>query len=470
MKLVFISSIFLLLLSGCNVTFVSRADNNKIYAQGSSCAASPEKAKEEAIAEITNTHPLIEDDLRKYIKVHSLESDGAFCYEAILTRQHWMFFRDQLIKRRQEIERHSKEYVKIFEYDDKDILIKTLLTERYRFNERLKDANSLAPMDVKPLSTDFKSLENSINVLPSVNIQVKSCNSNKNYQCDVGFRADVKDESNSLIYHWDFGEGSKSEQKNTHHRYEEEGSYSVSLQVTDVSGLSTFRVKDVLVTKTRRKLKVREKNSLKAYFILKKRSYKVGESVHFDNRSSSKGSKIKLYEWDLGDGSKSTKRDPNHTYTQSGSYVVKYKVCNEDADCSYASTRVKIVSATIKKPVVKAKPHMKKKATRPKPKRVKHSKKKSVVKTAPKVVRIDAHPSETIEDYIARKGKPDETLIKEKSSMSAYRYGDIWLLAKRKKISCAVLSKGFSTSLMGYPKNCRWHGKNAKAYMVKLTP
>jgi len=461
---------FLLLLSGCNVTFVSRVDNNKIYAQGSSCAVSPEKAKEEAIEEITNAHPLIEEDLRKYIKVHALESDGAFCYEAVLTRKEWMFFREQLLKRRQEIVSHSKKYVKIFEFDDKDILIKTLLTERYRFNERLKDANTLAPMDIEPLSTDFKSLENSINVLPSVKIEVKRCNNNKNYQCDVGFNADVKDESKSLIYHWDFGEGSKSEQKNTHHRYEEEGSYSVSLQVTDASGLSTFRVKDVLVTKTRRKLKVREKNSLKAYFILKKRSYKVGEPVHFDNRSSSKGSKIKVYEWDLGDGSRSTKRNPNHTYTKPGSYVVKYKVCNEDADCSYASTRVKIVPAAHKKPAVKAKPHTAKKVTRPKPKKVKHTKKKPVVKPTPKLVRIDAHPGETIEDYIARRGKPDETLIKKKSSMSAYRYGDIWILAKRKKVNCAVLSKGLSTSLMGYPKNCRWHEKNAKAYMVKLTP
>ena len=462
------NTLLLLLLSGCNVTFVSRVDNNKIYAQGSSCAVSPEKAKSEAIEEITNAHPLIEDDLKKYIKVHPLKSDGAFCYEAILTRQHWMFYREELLKRRHEIEKHSKEYVKIFEYDDKDILIKTLLTERHRFNEQLKDANTLAPMDVEPLSTDFKSLENSINVLPSVKIEVKPCNSNKNYQCDVGFRADVKDESNSLIYHWDFGEGSKSEEKNTYHRYEKEGSYSVSLQVTDASGLSTFRVKDVLVTKTRRKLKVRKKNSLKAYFILKKRAYEAGERVHFDNRSSSKGSKIKWYEWEFGDGSKSNKRNPDHRYNKPGNYVVKYKVCNEDADCSYASTRVKIIPSSVKKPVVKAKPYVKKKSR--KPKRVKHKKRKTVVKKAPKTIRIDAHPGEKIEEYIARKGKPDESLIKKKSSMSAYRYGDIWILAKRKKINCAVLSKGLSTSLMGYPKNCRWHEKNAKSYMVQLTP
>lgn len=455
-----VSVMFLLLLSGCKVDFVSRVDNNKVYDTGSACGESKEQTKAAAINEITKKYPLISEDLKQYMNVHTVKGESAFCYEAVITRKKWSQYTNEFQNRKEEITGHSTEYVRIFEYNDKDTLIKTLLMERQRFNEKLKIAKMLAPMDVEPFSVDFKSLENSINVLPSVKIKVRTCNNKKNYKCNVQFFTEVKDESNKLTYLWNFGEGSKSEKKNATHRYETEGIYSVSLQVADASGLSTFRVKNILVTKSKQKQKVREKSDLKAYFILKKKYYTVNQNVFFDNRSRAKGSAIKNYSWDFGDGKVSTVRNPQHSYKKPGKYVVKYKVCNADKDCAYASTSVKIVALSKKaKPVIAKKP-----TTKPVKKPVKKEPKAPIIKAAG----IDAKFGEPIQDYMARKGPAAKKIAKKNATMTAYLYGSVWLLVKRDKIECAVQENALKTSLMGHPKKCRWHEKNEKKYMVRL--
>ncbi len=456
-----ISVIGILLFSGCKVEFVSRIDNNKVYASHSACSDSKVQAQEDAIRGITNNYPLIEEELRSYIHTNAIKGEGAFCYEAVITRKRWSQYTSAFEDEKEEIISHATEYVTIFEYNDKSVLTKTLLTERHRFNEKLKIAKSIAPMDVEPFPDDFKSLNSAINVLPSVKINVRSCNQKKNYKCDVQFLTEVKDESNKLTYLWDFGEGSKAETKNATHRYDTEGRYSVSLQVTDSSGLSTFRIKDVLVTKSEKKLKAREKSDLKAYFVLKQKSYAVNENIFFDNYSKATGSQIKEYLWDFGDGVISTVRNPYHRYEKSGKYVVKYKVCNTENDCAYASSSVNVIVPR------KAKPASTKKAAVKKP--VKAVAKAPAVKApVAKKSTFNAKVDEPIQAYVAKNGKADKTIIKNNAAMTAYLYGDVWLLVKRDKIECAVQKNGFKTSLMGEPKKCRWHQKNSKDFMVEL--
>ena len=452
--LILITVSMMLLMTGCNVDVVSRTESNKVYASGAGCAEKWQDAKDSAIKDITQNYPLIADDLKHYIAVQKVDGNGTVCYEAEITAKKWSHYVGALEDKKEEIIRHSKEYVQIFEYKDKDVLINTLLTERQRFNEKLKVANTIAPAKVEPFQEDYQSLENSINVLPTVNIKVRSCNKSTNYQCQVTYSASVKDESQELSYLWNFGDGVKSEAKKAQHRYKNEGSYSVSLQVTDESGLSTFIIQDVQVLKgTQKKKKLaQKKGKLSAYFILKKKYYKVGEKVYFDNRSKAKGSTIARYHWEFGDGKAAGSRNPKHAYKKAGRYVVKYQVCNHENECAYASTRVKIVDAS--------------KYAKPVNKKVR---KRTPKKAVSKVVTIDAKRGESIEAYMAKKGVPSKTIVKKKSSMTAYLYDDIWILAKRSKIECAVQKEGFSISLMGVPKKCRWHDKNAKKWMVKLS-
>jgi hypothetical protein len=454
--LTFVSVIFVLLFSGCAVDVVSRTDYAKIYASATSCGDDSEQTKSDAVNELTKNYPLIADDLSPHIKVNKRDANGTVCYDAVISKRGWDRYTREVKSRQQEIIQYADENAKVFEYNNKKVLIRTMLKQRRQFNKKLESAKNLAPMDIEPFLLDYKSLENAINVLPSVKLKIRPCNHNRNYNCDIAFSADVKDESKKLSYLWDFGEGSKSEKKNTTHRYKTEGSYNVSLQVTDESNLSTFRTEDVLVVKSKNVPKKAKKSSLKAYFILNQKSYKVNEEVDFDNRSRSVGSEIESYLWDFGDGKESGVRNPKHRYQKAGRYVVKYKVCNADNHCAYASSGIKIVPAS--------------KAVKPASKRVKPvpTRAKPVVAKAKKRPSFDARAGEHINDYIARHGQPSEKIDKKQGSTKAYKFGTVWLLVKYDKIMCAVKEEGFKTTLLGKPKKCNWHKKYAGKYMLEL--
>jgi len=450
-----VSVVFLLLLiAGCKVEYVSRADNSIVYATGTSCGDVNTTSETAATNELVKNYPQIALELKQYVTVNKREDNATLCYDAVVTKKSWQRYERVLKKQKEEIIHFASRHAKVFEYKDKDILIKTLITERRQFNNKLEGANKLAPVSVEPFSLDYKSVENSIDVLPSVKIKVRSCNKKRNLNCNVTFMADVKDESKELTYLWDFGEGSKSEKRDALHSYKREGSYNVSLQVTDANGLSVYRTQDILVNKggskstTKVTQEVVKKSTLKAYFIVAKRSYTINQTVDFDNRSRSQGSKIKNYTWQFGDGKTSTVRNPKHKYAKVGKYIVKYKVCSDDGACAYASTRVKIV------PFKKAKPVKKSPAKVKKPLRV--------------MPVSDASEGENIHSYIKSHGEPSKKIVKKKGTTKAYKFGKVWLLVKHDKVVCAVDEAGFKTTLMGQPKKCNWHKKYAAKYMLEL--
>ena len=391
-----VSVVFLLLFSGCKVEFVSRADHSKVYASNSSCGEAGAKTQDDAVHGLVKKSPLIAEELKKYVQVNKTDINGTVCYEAVVTKKMWHRYERAFKERKEEILEYANRHEKIFEYNDKDILIQTMLTERRQYNSKLESAKKIAPMDIELFAVDYKSLANSIDVLPSVKIKVRTCNKNRNYNCKINFAAEVKDESKKLTYAWDFGEGSKSEKRDPAHRYETEGRYNVSLHVTDEAGLSTFRTKDVLVTQSKVSQKAPPKNTLKAYFIVAKKSYKVNTDVEFDNRSRGGGSEIESYLWEFGDGKTSTERNPKHRYAKPGKYVVKYKMCNAEQSCAYASSRVKVVTASTKaKPAKKVKPAKKAASVK--------AVKAPVVK-AKKTATIDVKTGENIQAYIAKHG------------------------------------------------------------------
>ena len=451
-----ISVVVLLLLSGCKVDFVSRAEHAKVYATGASCGDDQEQPKEDAVDDLIRNYPLIAEDLRQYVEVNKVDTNDTFCYESVVTKKRWGRYTRALKVRQDEIVKYALKHENIFEYNDKDVLVKIMLMERRQFNRTLESAKKLAPVDVEPFLVDRKSVQDSIDVLPSAKIKVTPCNKNKNYKCKVAFFADAKDESKELTYLWNFGEGTKSEKKNSTHRFVTEGHYTVSLQVTDTSGSSTFRTKNILVTKSKVIQKARPKDSVKAYFRLSKKSYRINSDVYFDNRSSSVGSSIQSYLWNFGDGKTSTKRNPKHSYSKPGKYIVKYKMCNDKSSCAYASTSVKVFTPSKKPKQVK------------KSKSVKKAKPVAPVAKVQKKSAIDVKAGEDIQAYIVKHGQPSKKIVKKKGTTKAYKFGKVWLLVKYDKVVCAVQEDGFKTTLMGQPKKCNWHKRYAKDYMMEL--
>lgn len=115
---------------------------------------------------------------------------------------------------------------------------------------------------------------------------------------------------------WNFGDGGTSTMQNPSHTYTREGSFAVSLEVTTVIG-SDIEVKNALIAVTLLPT---------AAFTGSPRSGLVPLTVEFSDASTAGSSPITSWEWDFGDGAKSSEQNPAHTYTQAGVFSVSLTV------------------------------------------------------------------------------------------------------------------------------------------------
>jgi PKD repeat protein len=118
---------------------------------------------------------------------------------------------------------------------------------------------------------------------------------------------------------WSFGDGTGSQDQNPIHTYTTAGSYSVSLNASNVNGgNSSTKIDYVMVFPLSPPVASFSANPL---------SGKVPLTVVFNDTSTGTPSNRS---WDFGDGITSTDRAPVHTYTNSGTYTVSLNVTNED--------------------------------------------------------------------------------------------------------------------------------------------
>ena len=136
---------------------------------------------------------------------------------------------------------------------------------------------------------------------------------------------------------WDFGDSTGSSGKNVKHTYTEEGTYTVTLTVIDESSRIGVAKKEVDIL-YRNQAPVA---SLEATYGGVGQQVKVNSIAFFDGGASSDpdGDVLK-FEWDFGDGAKSTLLRPNHEYTSTGNYTVTLTVTDPSNESSSAKTWV----------------------------------------------------------------------------------------------------------------------------------
>jgi len=112
-------------------------------------------------------------------------------------------------------------------------------------------------------------------------------------------------------YAWDFGDGNTSTDENPIHTYNEPGLYTIKLTVTGPGGSHTAT----------------EDNYITVNYPAPVASFTgtptTGISPLQVAFTSTSTGTITSYEWDFGDGTKSTAENPSHTYTKAGTYTVK---------------------------------------------------------------------------------------------------------------------------------------------------
>jgi PKD repeat protein len=117
---------------------------------------------------------------------------------------------------------------------------------------------------------------------------------------------------------WNFGDGTTSTEKNPLHVYSNEGTYTVSLTVTNASGSNTRTKENYITVDPAVKVPV-------ADFIFSKDKIKAGETVQFTDKSLNVPASWK---WNFGDDSTSTLQNPVHKYSSAGLFTVSLVATN----------------------------------------------------------------------------------------------------------------------------------------------
>ncbi|MBI3119877.1 MAG: PKD domain-containing protein [Candidatus Hydrogenedentes bacterium] len=118
---------------------------------------------------------------------------------------------------------------------------------------------------------------------------------------------------------WDFGDGVFSEQANPTHTYTAQGTYTVSLTVTNRFGTDTETKQNTIKV-------TGNANGARANFTAAPVSGVAPLTVQFTDTTQANGVTILGYEWDFGDGETSTTQSPSHVFTDPGVFTVTLTV------------------------------------------------------------------------------------------------------------------------------------------------
>ncbi|MFN5422415.1 MAG: PKD domain-containing protein, partial [bacterium] len=129
-------------------------------------------------------------------------------------------------------------------------------------------------------------------------------------------------------YFWEFGDGLTSNSSNPRISYSSAGNKSVRLTVRDGYGCEAAMFKAPYI----------EIDMPDANFSAIK---STADCPPFDAQFNFEGKYAQRFEWDFGDGSKSTLPNPEHLFTRAGEYIVKLKVTSPGG-CQVVSNDYKI--------------------------------------------------------------------------------------------------------------------------------
>lgn len=120
-------------------------------------------------------------------------------------------------------------------------------------------------------------------------------------------------------WNWDFGDGDTSNLQHPSHTYTGAGNYTVTLKVTSDKGCSKA------ISKTQY-ININTGVLADFKYTTVSNSCSAPVDVRFENTSKEAGTVT--YQWNFGDGTTSTEKDPKHTYTANGSYTVTLVAVN----------------------------------------------------------------------------------------------------------------------------------------------
>jgi len=153
----------------------------------------------------------------------------------------------------------------------------------------------------------------------------------------ITFNASASYDSDGTIvsYFWDFGDGTNATGVAVQHSYSENGTYTVTLTVTDDNGA----VGTATATKT-----VLNRSPIASFTESSETAY-TGESITFNASASyDPDGTIVSYYWDFGDGTNATGVVVSHAYSNDGNYTVTLLVTDDDGGVASSSSMKTIIN------------------------------------------------------------------------------------------------------------------------------
>ncbi len=162
----------------------------------------------------------------------------------------------------------------------------------------------------------------------------------------------ISDASESqFTYSWNFGDGGTATTANPVHQFSIPGNYSVLLTVTSNKGC---------VDDTLRPLTSLYSQPVAQFNMIPEMC--PGDTAHFTDQSTAANSSVVKWFWDFGDNATDTLQNPQHTYPNAGTYIVKLYVrsavgCSSDTfSRTVIVNRVPTANFTIGAPSCKGQP------------------------------------------------------------------------------------------------------------------
>jgi uncharacterized repeat protein (TIGR01451 family) len=141
----------------------------------------------------------------------------------------------------------------------------------------------------------------------------------------------------SFSHLWDFGDGGQSSGAVADHAYTTDGTFTVTLTVTDTCGYSDVATGTVSITAP----------ALVAGFEQSAASALVSDTVTFTDTSTTDVPPIAAWTWDFGDGSQGSGAVVDHAYTTDGTFTVTLTVTDTLGYSDVATGTVTITAPTL---------------------------------------------------------------------------------------------------------------------------
>lgn len=129
---------------------------------------------------------------------------------------------------------------------------------------------------------------------------------------------------------WEFGDGNTSSDQNPEHQYADDGTYIVTLNVTDDDGVTNETAQNIIVRNV----------PPIADFSCVPHLPRINETVQFTDTSTDLDGTIISWFWDFGDGNTSTLQNPQHNYSSCKTYMVTLNVSDDDGDTHETSMQI----------------------------------------------------------------------------------------------------------------------------------